>query len=363
MSLAKLASSTSNFYVPRFEIKIEGSKLPPALANSIMDISVVEKINEGARFTFKVHDEFDMKDEKFKWLDHKLLDVGSKVAISMGYGSDLEEMMTGKITDLSPVFFTGEPPSITVSGYDLTYEIMKTWSSGAHPFKNMTVSDIAGQIAKKAGLKAVMDKTTEKVNRTKANNVTYLAFLQEQADNEGFQLRIDRDTLYFKKPEDDKKEIYTLVLGKDIISFKPKMNTSQILPEVEVRGHDSNNPAKAIVGKAKAGSERTQESGRQTASQWAKKKTKTEKKVINNAMLESVNQANNRALAVLNRANDTFIMGDVECVGIPKIRAGVCIKLEKMGERFSGKYYVVGTTHKIGESGYRTTFEVKRNAV
>jgi len=363
MSLAKLSASTSNFYVPRFEIEIEGSKLPLALASSIMDVSVMEKINEGATFTIKVHDEFDMSQQKFKWLDHKLLDVGNTVKITMGYGSDLKKMITGKITNLSPVFFTGEPLGITVSGHDLTHEVMKKSTGTEHRFSNMTVSDIAGKIAQKAGLTAVVDKTTEKVNRIKGNNTTYLAFLQEQADNEGFQLRIDDKKLFFKKPEDDKKEIYTLALGKDIISFKPKLNTSQVLSEVEVRVNNPKNPSKPIVGKAKAGSERTQEGGRQTASQWAQKKTKTEKKVISNAMLESVRQANNLALAVLNRASDTFIMGDVECVGIPNIKSGVCIKLEKMGKRFSGKYYVTAATHKIGENGYRTTFEVKRNAI
>jgi phage protein D len=362
MSLAKLSASTSNFYVPRFEIKIAESKLPLALANSIMEVSVIEKINEGATFTFKVHDEFDMGEQKFKWLDHKLIEVGNTVAIKMGYGSSLEKMVKGKITNLSPTFFAGETPSITVTGHDLTHEVMKKSTGSEDRFNNMTVSDMAGKIAQKAGLKAVVDKTTEKVNRIKGNNVTYLAFLQEQADNEGLQLRIDQDKLFFKKPEDDKKEIYTLALGKDIISFKPRWNTSQVLSEVEVRANNPKNPSKPIVGKAKAGSERTQEGGRQTASQWAQKKTKTAKKKISNAMLESVRQANNRAKAELNRASDTFIMGTVECVGIPKIRPGVCIKLEKMGERFSGKYYVTAATHKIGD-GYRTTFEVKRNAI
>lgn len=362
MSLAKLSASTSNFYVPRFDIKIGESKLPLALANSIMEVSVVEKINEGARFTFNVHDEFDMKDEKFKWLDHKLLDVGNTVTISMGYVNPLEKKVVGRITNLSPVFFTGEPPSITVSGYDLSYDFMKK-PTGDDPFTNMTFSDIAAAIAKKAGLTAVVDKTSEKVTRRKGSNVSYFAFLQELADYEGYHLWLEEKQLFFKKPEDEKKEIYTLVLGQDIISFKPKMNTSQVLSEVEVRGHNPKNPGKAIVGKAKAGSERAQESGRQTASQLAQKKTKTSKKVISNAILESVNQANNRAKAVLNRASDTLIMGDVECVGIPKIKPGACIKLEKLGERFSGKYYVTAATHRIGENGYRTTFEVKRNAV
>jgi phage protein D len=362
MSLAKLSASTSNFYVPRFEIKIEGNDLPLALANSIIEVSVVEKINEGARFTFKVHDEFDMDTQEYTWLDESIFDVGNQVIISMGYESQLKKMVVGNITNLSPSFFSGETPSITINGHDLSYEVMKK-RSGEDPFSNMTYSDIAGKIAQKAGLTAVADKTSEKVTIRKGSNVSYFDFLQELATRVDFQVRLDQKKLFFKKPEDNKKEIYTFTLGKDIISFRPKMDTSRLVTEVEVRGHDPKNPAKPIIGKAKAGSERTQESGRQTASQLAQNNNRTAKRVITNANVESVSHANNLALALLNKASDTFIGGDVECVGVPDIRPGVCIKLEKMGKRFSGKYYVVGATHRIGENGYRTTFEVKRNAV
>lgn len=362
MSLAKLAASTSNFYVPRFEIEIEGKKLPTKLSNSIMDVSVVEKINEGARFTIKVHDEFDMDTQKYTWLDESFFDVGNRVTVSIGYESPLKKMVVGSITNLSPVFFTGEPPSITISGHDLTYDYMKR-RSGQDSFTNMTYSDIAGKIAKKAGLTADVDKTPDKVTISKGSDISYFKFLQDLAQRVGFQVRLDQKKLFFKKPEDNKKEIYTFTLGKDIISFRPKIDTSRIVSEVEVRGYDPQNPKKPVVGKAKAGSERTQEGGRQTASQLAKKKTKGAKRVITNANIGSVSQANNLAQALLNKASDTFIGGDVECVGIPDIRPGVCIKLDKMGKRFSGKYFVVGATHRIGGNGYRTTFEVKRNAV
>ncbi len=69
------------------------------------------------------------------------------------------------------------------------------------------------------------------------------------------------------------------------------------------------------------------------------------------------------ALAELNKASDSLIEGEGECIGIPQIRTGVTICLEKLGKRFSGKYYVKGTTHTINSSGYRTRFSVKRNAL
>ncbi len=79
--------------------------------------------------------------------------------------------------------------------------------------------------------------------------------------------------------------------------------------------------------------------------------------------VNSQEHADSIARAELNRASDTFIKGDLECIGIPQIRAGEAIRLEKMGARFSGKYYIIGTTHTINASGYRTKISVKRNAV
>jgi phage protein D len=80
-------------------------------------------------------------------------------------------------------------------------------------------------------------------------------------------------------------------------------------------------------------------------------------------IVNSVEHANAIAQSELNKANDTLIEGDGVCIGMPQIRPGVNIRLERMGKKFSGKYYVKETTHTIDNSGYRTNFKVKRNAI
>jgi phage protein D len=365
MSLSKLADSTSNFYVPRFEIKIKDKKVPEKLANSISSITVNERISEGSGFTLTVNDEFDMSTQTFTWLDDDLLQVGNKIEISIGYKSTLLTMIKGKITGLNPTLFTGTPPTITVNGQDISYDSLKR-SSPEETFENMSYSDIAGAVAKKSGLTASTDKTSKLEEPvTKSNIDTYFSFLQDLARDVGFKVWIDRETqaLCFKKPQDNKKEIMTLDLGKDIISFNPTMNTVNLVSEVEVRGHNPEDPSTPIIGIAKAGSEQAQESGRQQASQIAAEQNDAPKKVITGRIVRSKSEADAVALAELNKASDTFIQGDVKCIGIPEIRPGVCIKLDKMGKRFSGKYYVETTTHTVDDSGYQTTFGVKRNAV
>ena len=362
MSLAKLSASTSNFYVPRFEIEIENNKLPGEMAKSILDVSMTESLDVGASFTFTVNDEFDLKTREFKWLDHKLFSVGSAALVKMGYGNQLLTLAKGNITSLEPSFFAGETPSISIRGQDLSYNYIKKKSPGK-TFMNMAYSDIARDIAQTAGLSIRVDKTDKKNGPvSKKNDESYFTFLQRLAKEVDFEVSIDCQTLYFKKPGDNKKEVLVLELGKDIISFRPNLNTARLYSEVEVRWRNPRDPDNPIIGKAGAGSERTQEPGKKTGSQLLESLKWKQKKVITDVYVESAAQANALALAELNKISNNLIEGEAECIGIPKIRVGVCIKLEKMGKRFSGKYYVKSATHTINNSGYRTRFTVKRNA-
>ena len=363
MALEKLSLAAMNFYAPRFEVEINNSRLAANISKAIMDVTIDEKLDEGASFRMTMHDEFDMTTQKFKWLDHPLLNVANKITIKVGYGSNLQVMVMGNITSIEPSFFAGETPTLTIGGQDLSYDYLKR-TFPARTFVDRKHSDIARAIASEAGLLPVIDETgqLQKIIQ-KDNDETYYAFLEKLKKEVGYQFSVEGQTMYFVKPGDEKKEILTLALGKDIISFRPTMRTSGLLTEVEVRGHNPRDPNTPIIGRATAGSERPQEQGRQTGSQMLHDRVGPVKKVISDVIVNSVEHANALALSVLNKATDTLVEGECESIGLPQIRTGVNIKLEKMGKKFSGKYYVKGTTHTINDSGYRTSFSVKRNAV
>ncbi len=363
MALEKLSSETLNFYAPRFEIEIKGQKLAADISKAILDVKIEEKVDQIAGFTITLNDEFDMEAQVFKWLDHPLFSEGNEVTVKMGYSNNLFTMMIGRITGIEPGFFSGETPTITLTGEDLSNEYINR-GGPERTFVDMKYSDIVKTVASEAGLLAVVDTTGkyEQVIR-KDNDESYLAFIKRLNNRVGYQFKVDGRTLYFIKPEDDKKEILTLELGKDIISFRPTMNTSRLVTEVEVRGNNPDDPDAPIVGRATAGSERTQEPGRRTGSQVAEKLYGSARRVISNVVVTSVEQANEMAQSELNKASDGLIEGDGECIGLTQLRKGVNIKLEKLGTRFSGKYYIKGTTHTINNNGYRTRFSVKRNAV
>lgn len=363
MALEKLSQKYSGFYAPRVDVVIEGKKLPINVSKSITDVTVEEKLGEGATFSFTMYDEYDRKKEKFKWLDDKLFDVGNEVTIKIGYVDKLEILMMGNITMLEPSFFAGETPTITIRGQDLSFDYIKR-KSPARTFKEKSYSDIIKVIASEAKLKVRVDDIKKFEHPIqKDNNMSYFTFLGKMADEMDLKMKIDKKNIYFKKPTDEEKAIMTLELGKDLISFSPNLNTARLYGEVEVRGHNPEDPGKPIIGIAKPGDERSQEKNKKaTASQVVAKRHGTTKKVISNVLVRSKEHADAIAKAVLNKASDRYIEGNAEVIGIPEIKPGVCIEFQKMGTRFNGKYFVLSAAHTINNSGYRTRFTVKRNA-
>jgi hypothetical protein len=54
------------------------------------------------------------------------------------------------------------------------------------------------------------------------------------------------------------------------------------------------------------------------------------------------------------------LTGTGTAIGDPNIRAGAVIRLEGLGQDFSGDYRVTKATHTIDSGGYRTSFEVRK---
>ncbi len=356
MPLTDFAKKTAQFYAPRFEVEIEGKTLK--LEKIITQISVTEKVDEGASFSFTVFDEYDLRKEEFKWLESDLFQVENKITIRFGYENKLETMIEGKINSVEPSFFSGEVPTITISGHDLSFDYLKR-SSPAEPFRNKTYSEIAEEIAGKANLQPVIDRSDIRVKEIKKqNNESYYQFLKRLAEEIEFVFFVYKKKMYFVREYEYDTEEVTLTLGSDLISFKPTLNTSRFLKSVEVRGHNPKDPSKPIVAKVEA---KGLISGEYIKiGSLNKKIEKPPEKVVDNVIVTSVSHARKIAESILNRANQALLTGEGSSIGMPQIRAGITLNLKRLGSIFSGKYYVKETGHTISNSGYTTTFSVIR---
>jgi uncharacterized protein len=357
---------TIDFYAPRFEIKVDDKKLYLGTSEAIRSVEVTEKVTDGASSTLTIHDNFDLSSQKFKYLDDEnpLFDIGKKINIKMGYGNNLHDVFKGTITRIEPSFFADDTlTTFTVEAHAFSHDFIKR-KVPFKEYKNVTFSDVAKTLATDAKLDSIINEDGElqKYIR-KDNNVTYFEFLKDIAKQAKVTFYIDRNTLYFVKMDHNRKEILTLELGRDIINFHPHIKTTKLLTEVEVRWSNFKNPLEPITCLVKAGDEPGTEFGTKTGSQLAKEKVGDIRKVITCRALNSPVQAQKIAETELLKANSTLIEGTGECLGIAQIRPGVQIGLEKVGNRFSGNYYVTGSTHTMNDSGYRTHFTVMRTSL
>jgi phage protein D len=79
--------------------------------------------------------------------------------------------------------------------------------------------------------------------------------------------------------------------------------------------------------------------------------------------VSSTEEAGRLASGLLNEMAMRYVTGEGVCIGRPDLRPGRPVKIEGIGRRFSGLYYVTSTEHSyLPNRGYRTAFSVRRNA-
>ncbi len=86
----------------------------------------------------------------------------------------------------------------------------------------------------------------------------------------------------------------------------------------------------------------------------------SEPKRIESETLSSEDEAKDIAKRELKKTINSFITGTMECIGDVGLRPGNSIKIEGLGEMFSGYYYITSAKHTLGDSGYKTTPVVRR---
>jgi phage protein D len=346
-------------YAPGFKLAINGMDLDPIAAHSILSLRVDQELDKTNSFTIEIQDEF--KGGHFNWLESNLFSVGNTVTVSMGYTNNLVKLLIGKIKNLTGSFNTGCLPTFTVEGMDKSYDILTT-PSETKVFSQKQDSDIANEIAQMAGLEPAVDSTDTPIPvRMKAGGKTYLEFLQRLAQENDYEFFLGGRRLHFRKMM-YQSPIRTLTWGKDLIRFEPQLNTTSAVTQIIVRGWDAKNK-KQIEGRAQAGSETSQESNKTTSSQMIQSLSGDVVKVITNKPVKSVDEANRLAKSELDKAGNNLCQATVDTVGMPDLTPGICVNIQGFGTMFSGQYYIVKASHTIDGEGYRTSLNVRRNAV
>lgn len=342
MTLDALASVGHDFNTPRFTVEVGGEAYEET-SGLISEVTVDRTIDGADHFSLDIATRFDHERGSFVDFAWEDFPIDESVEIFMGYGATLERVLTGSITEHSTDFPASGAPSIGVSGYGRYHELTK--DVVAEQWEDATDEEIAEAIAAANGFEPAVDSTPptgdEKVENEYDSDAAFLEDKlgpRNEAGTGPFEVFARLDELVFRAPRDTADPQLELRYGESLQSFSPRLTEADTHETVEVRYWDAERKTE-IVGSA----ESADGSG---------------KRVIRRPV-ESEDQAERIAHAVLAREHIDRLRGNGTTIGLPDIEIGKPIEITGIGERFSGIYYVEEVTHSIGANGYTTDFDVR----
>lgn len=358
-----------DFYVPSFELKLHGRTLSKEIVRDVIQVSYRDNIQEVDSFEVTINN-WDAEKRDFKYSDDHRFDPGEKIELWMGYfGKDpLRLMIKGEITSLRPTFPTSGQPTLAISGLNVLHRLRSKQES--HAYVKMNDSQIARQIGGRLGVEINTDEVSkvEQYNYLFQDNQYDIVFLMERARHIGCEIMVEENgqngqsqpsALRFIPSVNVKRTNYKLKFGRDLIEFRPELTTARQVGEVTVRGWDAKNK-RPIVATATRSQIRTKGVGRRGGQAAIEQSFNQRKEIIVNHPIESEAEARTLARETLERIAKDMVKGSGSSVGLPDLRAGSILFIEGLGDRFTGRYFVTATTHAIGDSGYTTQFECRR---
>ena len=351
-----------DYYVPAFEIYVKGKKngktIEPELKKDIINVSYTDSLDAIDSFSITVSN-WDEKKCTLKHtdFDNEQFTVGTELEIRMGYAGKLQTMIYGEITTLEPDFPPSGYPTLDVRGLNVLHKLRGKQET--HFYKNLTDKQIARQIAGRLQLEIGNIEGDQKRDFLVQDNRYDIVFLMERARRIDFEVMVDGEgKLYFQPSTMQQNKGYVLEWGKSLISFRPTLTTISQVGEVIVKGWDPGSK-KTITGKARRQDIETKGVGTEKMKKM-KGAFENRTEIIVNKPIRSREEANKMARDKLEQAAKELVKGEGTTIGLPDLRAGRLIEINKLGETFSGRYFVMGTTHSIGDGGYTTKFSVRR---
>lgn len=295
---------------------------------------------------------------------------GDEVEVTIGPTTDSPApVFKGEVVGLEPIFDVSGESKVVIRACSKLHRLTRTRKS--RTFTEQSDADIVNTIAGEYGLSAeVTGDINIKHKHVYQHDLTDLEFLHQRARRIDYEILVDDKKLKFRKRDVSVDSGIELKWGKDASGaefslqiFKPRLSSANQVKEVTVRGWDSLN-SKTIIGEAKSLRTKLGKDDGASKSQAAFGVSKAAYEMA----VYSKEEADAAAKSLLEDHALSYIVGDGQAKGHPKIKAGIVVKIKAEDKRFDGKYYLTGTshryTHKAGgpQGGYLTLIRFRRNA-
>lgn len=369
-------------------VAINGDPIPAALRGAMTSITYQDGIEGADRI------EVTFANPGLRWLDHPILQVDNGFKLSIGYAPDpLEEVFVGEIVAVEPSFPAGGMPTIKVTAQDFLQRLthgtkdrafrISIPSIGNFPLPdpaiaaivagtNLLIPDldpIGGALSTLMTLAAyVTTPDGAQVPIRRQESTSDFDFLAEISKENGWEMYIDHTAsprgyrLKFKFLIQDYSPSLTLKWGESLMEFTPRLTTVGDLFGITARvwvatlkmefvivvGWDFDRAAFNLQIYPSFIGDIDEFLGPEAGGKTLSIKPTGFPTALQEILSELLPRLNNR------------LTGSGSCIGDPRIKAGAVINFEGLGDQFSGLYRITSATHSLDGSGYRTSFQVRK---
>jgi phage protein D/phage baseplate assembly protein gpV len=338
-------------HIGQFSIQVDGAPLPPDVQGRLDDAVVEDDLAQPAMF------ELRFNDPKLELLDGTLFHLGAEVRLSAaGPAGQSRRIMVGEVTALEPAM-EQHNVVLVVRGYDRSHRLRR--GNKTRTFLKQSDADIAGQIAREAGLGADIEPTRVQHDYVIQDTMSDWAFLQARAARIGYQVRVDDRTLRFRRAEADPLKAPPQEWGNTLLAFHARLSAAAQPSEVNVRGWDPQ-AKRPILGSADRPTQAAPVNERKGAGQAAEQAFSGRAVVVvGDRPVRSQAEADRVAQAILDELDGDYFAAEGRCQGEPAVRAGAVVEVKGVGKRFAGVYVITACRHEYTpRGGYMTTFYV-----
>src|SRR5262245_60338169 len=381
------------FYVPRFEVKIEGVELPRDVLFDVSSVTYEDSTESIDSFTMSINN-WDDDRREYKFIGSETAEMlkkghrdeprvtlfepcGKEVLLRMGYGGDLVTMLKGNFTTMEPSYTDGRA-ELTVTGLNVLHQLRRkqyttTWVDKKDSEIAQDISKRTDKGKRRFPLPIVVDQNAmgneKPIPVVTQHNQYDIDFLFQRARMRGYVVFIQEEDklkgrerqLYFGPSQAGmvpglRDVQFELKWGASIMEFKPKITTANQISSVTVRGWHRTRKV-PITRTVTLDDERitvNKDLHRIINACAAREEIVVDEPIFTNC------EARERAIAILLDQTKQMVTADVKVVGLPDLRAGQLVEITNLGARLSGTYFVTKTKHTIDDNGYITTFTCRR---
>jgi len=405
VTLDSLSESLRGFYVPQFQILVEGAGLPDDVMRDVIELTYEDDVDKMDSFQITVSN-WDEAAKKYKYigaedtasvgaganapgqagsqeaLRYQLFEPCSKeVRIKMGYLGDLKTMMTGYFTTMEPSFTPNAPATLNVRGMNVLQRLRtKKYDDFFENKKPSEIARLVGQRrderrnALRLPIRIVIDEEALGNERALAQiaqrNEYSIDFLWKLSRREGYVVTMQEaqseggDPHIRFAPSDAgdslNNAVYELKLGQSLIDFRPRITTANQFRSVTVNSWNRNTQRR--ISETVSFEDREMQNLNADLRYMLCMCDAREELVVDEPQWDS-NQAKARARALLLDQQKQMVTVSATTIGLPLLKAGTRVRISQVGARLSGEYFVTKTQHIFNDSGYITKFDARRETV